>query len=135
MKAVRLKEGQKVNPLYSSREADEARQAGKPYDTPKFLTCPIGEEVEHKDCWRLCTTGEMAPADDECREKVLRWMGNPGRQKLIEQIRAVQAARGRNQLPKSNLQWLEYMEKAYAKELGLMPAEPEPAASEESAHD
>lgn len=133
MKAVRLKEGQRVNPLFSSREAEEARQAGRQYDTPKFLTCPIGEEVEDPNCWRLCTTGAMAPADDECREKVLKWMGAPGRKTLVEQIRAVQAARGRNQLPKSNLQWLEYMEKAYAAELGEQA--PTPSATEEADHD
>jgi hypothetical protein len=133
MKAVRLKEGQQTNPLYNSREADEARRAGTKYEAPQFLTCPIGEEVEHPDCWRLCTTGDMAPADDECREKVLKWMGNPGRKLLLEKIRTLQAARGRNQLPKSNLQWLEYMETAYSKE--LQPLQPAPSPTDEADHD
>lgn len=117
MKAILLKAAQIVNTLYSHRDKRIAVKNGETYDTPQFLTLPAGHEVDDPECWRLCVTGDMAPADDECRTKVLNFLGSPGRQALLQKIRTLRAAHGVQRLAERDLKWLEYMETAYRSEL------------------
>lgn len=126
MKAVRIKEAEIVNPLYSAEAHREARRTGQPYLTAKFITQPEGQLVEDRNCWMQCVLGNMAPADDECRKAVEAHLGSARRKQLIEKIKALRAADGVNRLPEPDRKWLDYMEKAYATELGI------PAVVEES---
>jgi len=124
MRAIRLKPAECPNPAFSVRDQRAAKAAGEKYDTPQFIEQPVGQELDDPHCWRLCVSGMAAPADDECRQRVLAYLGDPGRRKLLEQIRALRAADGVQTLPKRDKRWLEMMEKSYAIELGLAPAPP-----------
>lgn len=119
MKAKRLTEGRIVNPLFSDADRRAAKAAGKIYDTPKFLTLPIGEIVEDKHCWRLCLGDRpaMVPADEECAAKVEAVMGDAGRKELLTKIRRLQHPDVRKQLGKADMAWLETMEEWHADEL------------------
>lgn len=119
MKAVRIKDAEIVNPLYSAEAHREARRAGQSYLTPRFLKQPAGQVVDDPDCWMQCVLGTMAPADDECRKAVESHLGSARRKQLIEKIKALRAADGVNRLPEPDRKWLEHMEKAYASELGI----------------
>ncbi len=123
MKAVRIKDAEIVNPLYSAADHRDARRRGLSYPTQPFLTQPAGQPVEDRDCWIQCVLGTMAPADDECRAAVEKHLGSERRKQLIAKIRALRAADGVNRLPEPDRKWLEYMEKAYATELGISVAE------------
>jgi len=114
MKATLLNDEEMVNPLYLSAVDKKGIQP--------ILPIPAGTVMDNPDAWMLCTLGKAVPADDECKERVDQWLGNPKRLALIEQIKRLRAANGVKALDAKTKRWLEYMEKTYAKELGLEPA-------------
>lgn len=124
MKAVRLKPGRIVNPLYSRSERRQALKVGQPYETPEYLTCPVGEVVDDPDCWMHCRGDNpaMAPADKECADKVLAVMNSPARRKFLDQLRRLRQPEVRRQLSKSNEAWLAAMLDAYSSELDPVDA-------------
>lgn len=123
MKAIRTKPGKARNPLFSVSERRRKLAAGEPYQTTEFVDLPVGESIDHPDCWRLCVKGVAVPDDDECRQKVLAYIGEPGRQKLIDEIRLTQAAAKQNALSPEDAKLLAAMEKAYAFELQVASGE------------
>lgn len=114
MKAILLNDEEMVNPLYLSAVDKTGIQP--------TLPIPAGTEIDNPDAWMLCTLNKAVPGDDECRARLDQFLGNPKRQALIEQIKRLRAANGVKQLDARTKRWLEYMEKAYAKDLGLEPA-------------
>lgn len=122
MKAIRIKPGRCVNPVFSVSEKRAALQARMPYEVPQFLTVPEGTEHDDPHAWVLCVKGEATPADAECSARVLKHIGAPGRQKLIADIKALRAADGVQRLSVKERRWLDMMESAYAVELGLAEA-------------
>lgn len=121
MKAVRTKEGQARNPLFSYSERRQARINGTPYDTPEMITLPIGDVIDHPDCWRLVVKGVALPHDEECSQKVLAYLGAPGRQAILDEIKLLQTAVKTSKLSPKDMKQLQAMERAYAVELGLVP--------------
>lgn len=113
MKCVLMVECETTNPLYLSLPKAERKGI-----TP-IVKLPAGEVIDHPDAWRLCVIGKASPHDDECRERVLRHMGNPARVALLAKIRAMMAADGVQNLDAKTKKWLEHMKSAYASELGI----------------
>ena len=111
MRAELLIDQQCVNPVYLS----SVDRTG----IEQLLTMPAGTVLEDPDCWRLCTIDVARPIDDECRERVLRFIGNPARQELLRKIRSLIAAEGVQRLDAKTLKWLELMKASYGRELGL----------------
>lgn len=122
MKAVRSVVGTAVNPLFSKEAERQAKARGEKYDTAEFIECPIGQELDDPDCWRLCVLGKAYPADDECSKKVLSYMSNEQRQQTVADIKLLREAAKSNQLGKKDRRLLEMMERAYAVDLGLAPS-------------
>lgn len=122
MKAVRSVVGTAVNPLFSKEAQRQAKAKGEKYETAEFIECPVGEELDDPDCWRLCVLGKAFPTDDECRAKVLSYMSDERRQQTVADIKLLRTADKANQLSKKDRRLLEMMEKAYAVELGLAPS-------------
>jgi len=114
MKATLLNDEEMVNPLYLSAVDKKGIQP--------ILPIPAGTVMDNPDAWMLVALNKAVPADDECKERIDRWLGNPKRLALIEQIKRLRAANGVKALDAKTKRWLEYMEKTYAKELGLEPA-------------
>lgn len=123
MKAIRTKPGKARNPAFSVSERRRKLAAGEAYQTTEFIDLPVGESIDHPDCWRLCVKGMAVPDDDECRKKVIEYIGEPGRQTLIEEIRLLQAAAKQNALSPEDAKLLAAMEKAYAFELQVSSGE------------
>jgi hypothetical protein len=113
MKCVLMVECETVNPLYLALS-----KADRKGITP-IVKIPAGEVIEHEDAWRLCVIGKANPHDDECRERVLKHMGNPARVALLAKIKAMMAADGVQTLDARTKKWLEHMKTSYAAELGL----------------
>jgi hypothetical protein len=122
MKAVRSVPGTAVNPLFSKEAERQAKARGEKYETAEFLECPIGQEIEDPDAWRLCVLGKAYPADEECTKKVLAYMSDAQRQQTVADIKLLREAAKSNQLGEKDRRLLEMMEKAYAVELGLSPS-------------
>lgn len=114
MKCKLINDEQMVNPVL----ATAVDKAG----IQQLLTIPAGTEIENKDAWMLCSLGKAVPADDECRERLLKFQGNPARLAMIANIKALRASDGVKQIDAKSRKWLEFMEKAYAKELGISEA-------------
>jgi hypothetical protein len=114
MKCTLLNDEQMVNPVLATAVDKTGIQP--------LLTIPAGTELDHKDAWTLCSIGKAVPADDECRERLLKFQGHPARLAMIANIRALRASDGVKQIDAKSRKWLEYMEKAYAKELGISEA-------------
>ncbi len=128
MKAIRTKDAQCPNPLFSHAERKAAIAAGKEYDTAEFLTLKAGESVDCPDCWRLVVKGMALPDDAECAQKVLEHLGSEGRQAIVADIKLLQQADKGHQLSTKDKKQLAAMEKAYAVELGLVPSHVDLAA-------
>jgi hypothetical protein len=114
VKAKLLTDAEMVNPAYEvaiDKTGIEPR-----------ITVPAGETIDNPDAWMLCSIGTAAPEDDECSARLIQEMGDPARKRLLEQVRRLRAASGVQQLDGKSKKWLEYMEKAYAKELGIESA-------------
>lgn len=129
MKAERLAIGQIVNPYYSSTAKREAIARGEVYDAPQFLNLPVGEVVDDPDCWKLCLGGTpvMAPADDECRNKVLSAMGSDKRLAFLRNIRRQNHPDVRKQMGKAQTEWIDSMMEVYGKEVEALDGKkPEP---------
>jgi hypothetical protein len=122
MKAVRSVVGMAVNPLFSKEAQRQAKAKGQKYETGEFIECPIGQELDDPDAWRLCVLGKAYPADEECSKKVLEYMSDERRQQTVNDIKLLREAAKSNQLSKKDRRMLEMMEKAYAVELGLSPS-------------
>ena len=110
MKCTLLADEQMVNPVLATAIDKKGIQP--------LLTIPAGTEIEHPDAWRLCSIGRAVPADDECKNQLLKFQSNPARLAMIANIKALRAADGVKQIDAKSRKWLEYMEKTYAKELG-----------------
>ena len=69
-----------MNPLWSQRDSDAARRAGKTYDVPPQIEVGAGFMLDDPQAWIHCCPGELnsapiaEPFDDECREAVRVWM-------------------------------------------------------------
>ena len=120
MKAIRTKDAQCPNPLFSHAERKAAIAAGKTYDTSEFVTLQAGEVVHCPDCWRLVVKGVALPDDAECAQKVLEHLGSEGRQAIVADIKLLQQADKGHQLSAKDKKQLAAMERAYAVELGLV---------------
>lgn len=129
MKATRSVVGMAVNPLFSKEAQRQAKAKGETYETAEFIECPIGQQLDDPDCWRLCVLGKAYPADDECTKKVMEYMSDETRQQTVRDIQLLREASRTNQLSKKDRRLLEIMEKAYAVELGLSSS-PVPAVIE-----
>lgn len=114
MKATLLENEEMVNPLYLATADNKGVQ-------PR-IAVPAGTVIDNPDAWMLCALNKAVPADEECKEKLAQHLGNPRRLQLIEQIKRLRRANGVKQLDGKSKRWLEYMEKMYAKELGIEPA-------------
>jgi len=113
MKATLLNNEEMVNPLYLSSVDKKGIQ--------QILPIPAGTVMDNPDAWMLCVLGKAVPADDECKARVDRALGNPRRIAMLDNVRRLRAADGVKQLDAKSKKWLEYMEKTYAKELGIVP--------------
>lgn len=122
MKAVRLKEGQIVNPLFSAEARREAKANRQSYDVPEFLALPVGEIVDDPDCWLLCIDSNpaMAPEDDECAAKVLAVMSSPARKEFLTRIKRLSHPDVKKQLSKGEQEWIEAMVEVYETELAAL---------------
>ncbi|MBL8819087.1 MAG: hypothetical protein JNL58_23865 [Planctomyces sp.] len=119
MKAKRTSPGQMVNPNYSASARQAAREASQPYDVKQFLNLHVGEIVDDPDCWRLCLPPNacMAPADDECADKVLQAMKSEKRVMFLRNLARMDQAEIRKQMSKGELEWLDEMLKYYSDEV------------------
>lgn len=115
MKAVLLSDQEFVNPVYL---AVPNRKGVK-----QILIRPAGEVIDDPDCWRLCALGVASPEDDECRAKVLAFMGSPARVAMLGKIKSLIASEGVQKLDAKTQKWLDQMKKSYAAELGLSPSD------------
>lgn len=113
MKARLLNDEQMVNPLYLQTPA--ADRGG----IQQTLPIPAGTVIDNVDAWMLCMLGKAVPADEECKARVDKALGNPRRLEMLERVRRLRAADGVKQLDPKSKKWLEYMEATYAKELGV----------------
>lgn len=120
MKAIRTKDAQCPNPLFSHAEKKAAIAAGKAYETSEFITLKAGESVDCPDAWRIVVKGMALPDDAECAKKVLEHLGSEGRQAIVADIRLLQQADKGHQLSAKDKKQLAAMERAYAVELGLI---------------
>ena len=109
-----LNDEEMVNPLYLSAADKTGIQP--------ILPIPAATVIDNADAWMLCALGKAVPADDECRERLNLYLGDPKRQAMLQQVRRLRAADGEKQLDGKSKKWLEYMEKAYAAELDVEPA-------------
>lgn len=136
MKAKRLVPGEMVNPHFSNEAKRAHKERGEVYDVVPFLTLPAGEIVDDLDCWKLCL-GEkpvMAPADDECRAKVLEAMGSTKRLAFLRNLARQNQPEVRKQMGKSQLEWLDSMIETYGAEIEALdakPAAPKPVPANE----
>ncbi len=113
MKAKLLNNEEMVNPVYLETPANERRGVAQ------VIPIPAGEVIDSPDAWMLCVVGKAVPADDECKARYDKYLGDPRRKQLLEQVKRLRAANGVKALDKKTLKWLEYMEATYATELGL----------------
>lgn len=118
MKAKLIHEEEMVNPVYQAAQASGGDTKG----IQPILTLPEGHVMDNPDAWMLCALGKATPEDDECRERYDRYLGDPRRKAMLQNVLALRAAKGASQLDKKTLKWLEYMEAAYASELAAMDA-------------
>lgn len=112
MKATLLNDEEMVNPKYLS--------ATDRTGIDQILILPAGETIDDPDSWMLCAIGKAVPADDECKKRHDEYIGDPARKKLLEQVRRLRAANGVQQLDAKTRKWLDYMEKTYSDELGIV---------------
>lgn len=117
MKATLLNDEQMVNPLFITSVDKKGIQ--------QIIPVPAGTVIDNPDAWMICMLGKAVPADDECKARVEKVMGNPRRLEMLENVRRLRVANGVKQLDAKTKKWLEYMETAYAKELGISPDESE----------
>jgi hypothetical protein len=119
MKAVRLVEGDIVNPIFSHADKAEASRRGEKYDVKQFLKLPKGELIDDPECWRLCVGkgAPLAPADDECKERVLRVMSASDRKDMLQTLIRLNHPDVRKQQSKGQLDWLDMMEEIYSDEM------------------
>lgn len=116
MKARLLNNEEMLNPVYLEAPVEDRKGIAQ------VIPIPAGEIIESKDAWMLCAVGKAVPADDECKARYDKYLGDPRRKQLLEQVKRLRAANGVQKLDKKTTKWLEYMEATYAKELGLDPA-------------
>jgi len=128
MKAVRLVQGEIVNPLFSQAEKSEVIAAGGKYDVPQFLKLPKGEIIDDPECWRLCVGkgAPLAPADDECKERVLKVMSAADRKDMLGNLIRLNHPDVRKQQSKNQLEWLDMMVEIYSDEMDELQ-NPKPA--------
>lgn len=119
MKAIRTKEGQARNPVFSVSDKRKALVNGESYDVPEFITLPVGQAIDCPDAWRLCVKGVAVADDDECRAKFFAYIGDPGRKAIVEQIFLLRTAAATTRLSEVEQKHLTALEKAYAVDLGI----------------
>jgi hypothetical protein len=117
MRAIRTKEGQARNPVFSVADKRKASATGEVYAVPEFITLPVGGEIDHPDAWRLCVKGVAVADDDECRKKFLDYIGAPGRLAIVEEIKLLRQAAANTTLTEQERRHKEALEKAYAVDL------------------
>lgn len=134
MKAKRLVEGEIVNPSFSQADKADAQRRGEKYDVKPFLKLPKGEIIDDPECWRLCVGkgAPLAPADDECKERVLKIMSAEDRKDFLQTLVRLNHPEVRKQQSKSQLEWLDMMVEIYSDEMDELenpkPAKPSPPA-------
>lgn len=126
MKAIRLVEGEIVNPLFSNAAKAEAIARGEKYEIRQFLKLPKGELIDDPECWRLCVGkgAPLAPADDECKAKVLSVMSAADRKDMLETLIRLNHPDVRKQQSKSQLEWLDMMVETYSDEMDELQNSP-----------
>jgi hypothetical protein len=135
MKAKRLVEGEIVNPLFSNADKAAAIARGEKYEVRQFLKLPKGEIVDDPECWRLCVGkgAPLAPADDECKERVLKIMSAADRKDFLQTLVRLNHPDVRKQQSKNQLEWLDMMVEIYSDEMDELqnpkPAKAVPSAS------
>jgi hypothetical protein len=135
MKAIRLVEGEIVNPLFSNADKAAAIARGEKYEVRQFLKLPKGEIVDDPECWRLCVGkgAPLAPADDECKERVLKVMSAADRKDFLQTLVRLNHPDVRKQQSKNQLEWLDMMVEIYSDEMDELqnpkPAKAAPSTS------
>lgn len=101
MKAIRLIDCVGPNPAYSRDTARAARRQGVSYDVSPHIEHAAGTYSEHPDCWILCCQPEpkMAPDDDECRDKVDKFLNHPSRKAQLARLKELSKPEVLKQLP------------------------------------
>lgn len=118
MKARYIREGRAVNPDFSNKAKRQAQLEGKRYDVPTYLTVPVGHVEEGPLCWTHCCPGHMGeppmcePADDECRERVKKWM-DIERPNHLESIRVMALPENLKKMPKKKQEHILALAEAY----------------------
>ena len=118
MKARLISPQRSVNPAFSSKEKRAVESHGKSYNVPMYLELPEGFEVEGSQVWGLCCPGHMnaapvaEPVDDECKERVKKWMTTE-RPRQLEQIRQMAQPENLKRLKKEAKQHVLDLVRAY----------------------
>jgi hypothetical protein len=123
MKAVRLRHATCRNPEYDRRVNAQRKADGLPA-IPHTLACRKGEVIEHPDAAQLClgTDPALAPADDACRDAVVRLLNSPARKAELQRLKRMFEVRA--QLSKEGRAYIEKLFGKYADELnGETPAQ------------
>ena len=138
MKARYIQEARAVNPAFSNKAKREAAAKGETYDVSPYMQIPVGFEEEGPLCWTHCVPGHMnappvcEPADDECKERVRKWMEEQ-RPLELERIRQMAQPENLKRLNKNTRGYVEELAEAYGligQQEPVVPVTPTPNASE-----
>lgn len=137
MKARFIREARALNPAFSNKAKRQAQKDGVQYDVDTYITIPVGFEEEGPHCWVHCCPGYKddpplcEPADDECRQRVAKWM-NQERPKHLERIRQMALPENLKKLPKKQQAHVQDLADAYNLTGVTEPIKPTPIPKQDT---
>lgn len=118
MKARYITAQRDVNPLFDNAAKRAAQGSGEKYDIEPYIEVPVGFIEEGPLCWAHCVPGHensppvCEPVDDECRERVKKWMEKE-RPKALEQIRLMSQPENQKGMKKEHRQYFSDLAEVY----------------------
>lgn len=118
MKAEYITTARAVNPLYSSKDKRAAKETGKEYAINPYIEIPVGYVEEGPLVWTHCVPGHLnappvcKPIDNECRDRVQKWM-KVERPKELESIRQMLHPSNYSKMSKKQQGHLDDLKEAY----------------------
>jgi len=119
MKAISLVATRGPNPAFDASEFRAAVSHGRKYDTPAEIDYPAGTEFDNSEVWIHCVRSPptMAPADDECRRKVQRWLQHKSRKAMLSRFKHLSTPAVYAKCPKWLQQYIDSVKEKWGEEI------------------
>lgn len=124
MKAIRLVAQTGTHPAYNRKAARAAKAAGQSYHIQPTITYDAGTECDHPHCWIHCCTPQptMAPADDECANKVHEFLNHPRRKAQLRRLKNMASPALFAKLPEDLKTYVKTLSEKWADQLAEVDA-------------